>query len=286
MTNIEMRMEVAAIKRKAREQFGRGDCALALRNAGFDLFQTGRLMFPGFHYGNNVETLKNDILLSQAFPEETGIRSTASIPVLQACSKHVDPIYMFKLAKKNRWRAKRIDEIITSEDFATLTPIGVKPLTYLEVLLGVNGQGSPTAKGIYTLLYTSPAAYTKYSKWVDVNIVNNPHANEGRDYVALSSPKSTGGYRNFGKDYRLSVDFAKELTMISQSRNARVIREYFINVQTSAWAIKNGAILPSARYSLQETAKAIVSAAETAYLDMSIRDNMLKELNKIEALVA
>jgi len=90
---------------------------------------------------------------------------------------------------------------------------GMTDLTPIEVVLGVDGNGMTTAKKLYRFLelYSS-----NYAGWVQMNIVDNIFAEEGKDYISFFiheerfNPNPTQGYK-------LTATFAKKLCMTSNS---------------------------------------------------------------------
>lgn len=93
--------------------------------------------------------------------------------------------------------------------------------TPIEIALGVDTNGMTTAKQLYNFLELDPS---HYKRWCTRNITNNPYAEEGTDYfVENISPTGRGSV-----DYRLTVDFAKQIATSARSEKGLAARNYFI----------------------------------------------------------
>lgn len=66
-----------------------------------------------------------------------------------------------------------------------------------------------------------------YSRWVRQNIIENDFADENVDYVGFTIVVNG----NNSTDYALTLDFAKELCMMSKCENGKIIRKYFIECE-------------------------------------------------------
>lgn len=84
-----------------------------------------------------------------------------------------------------------------------------------------NGQRAVNARDLYLFL-----GYDKsqWSRWYTTNIINNEFAEEGIDYQTFDTV-SNG---NPTKDFALSIDFAKELSMLARNEKGKQARRYFI----------------------------------------------------------
>lgn len=119
--------------------------------------------------------------------------------------------------------------------------------TPIEALLNVDKEGNTTARNLYEFLDLEKA---HYSRWCKKNIEENPYAEENIDYQIINSPskESLTGRGNF-TDYKLTSDFAKKLSMVSNSERGEQARNYFIAVEKKLKEIalaedkKNRAIL-------------------------------------------
>ena len=73
---------------------------------------------------------------------------------------------------------------------------------------------------------------THYARWVKVNILENPYAEEGHDFSPLKakSPNDTIMGRPT-TDYRISASFAKKLAMTTRSARGEQARIYFLQCE-------------------------------------------------------
>lgn len=93
--------------------------------------------------------------------------------------------------------------------------------TPIEIALGVDADGMTTAKQLYNFLELNPS---HYKRWCTRNITNNPYAEEDVDYfVGNISPAGRGSV-----DYKITVDFAKQIATSTRSKKGLAARNYFI----------------------------------------------------------
>ena len=71
--------------------------------------------------------------------------------------------------------------------------------------------------------------YNNYSRFVKRNITENEFAEEGKDYIFVSSEKQ-GKRGNFRQDYNINIDFAKKLCMVSKSKKGNEIRNMLVEL--------------------------------------------------------
>lgn len=102
----------------------------------------------------------------------------------------------------------------------------VKAATPIEIALSIDEEGYTTARKLYEWLELDAA---HYSRWVRVNLLENAFAEEGKDYSPLRVSKSGRG--NFAEDYRISVTFAKRLSMMSKTERGEDARKYFLGCE-------------------------------------------------------
>lgn len=74
---------------------------------------------------------------------------------------------------------------------------------------------------------------SQWSRWCKTNIINNVFALDGKDYVELDTVSRT-------KDYALSIDFSKKLSMMSKNKKGELARDYFLECEKIAnFTVKN-----------------------------------------------
>lgn len=99
--------------------------------------------------------------------------------------------------------------------------------TPIEIALGVDENGMTTARKLYDFLELGAG---QFSRWAKTNIENNEFYEEGTDWVGFDI-MSNG---NKCKDYKLTTDFAKHLSMESHSAKGKIARQYFVTVEDKA----------------------------------------------------
>lgn len=102
-----------------------------------------------------------------------------------------------------------------------------KMQTPIEIVLGVDENGMTTARALYDFL---ELAQGQFSRWAKTNIESNEFYEESKDWWGFDIV-SNG---NNCKDYRLTTDFAKHLSMESHSSKGKIARQYFITVEDKA----------------------------------------------------
>lgn len=97
--------------------------------------------------------------------------------------------------------------------------------TPIEIALKIDENGMTSLKNLYEFLEINPS---NYSKWCKRNIINNPFATENIDYIPirLENENHTGGRPTY--DYKLTSDFAKQLSMTVKNERGQEARKYFI----------------------------------------------------------
>lgn len=81
-----------------------------------------------------------------------------------------------------------------------------------------------TARELYEFL---ELAKGQFARWATQQILHNQFAEEGVDYEGFDIVVEG----NLTKDYKLSIEFAKKLCMISKSERGEQARNYFIEVE-------------------------------------------------------
>lgn len=102
------------------------------------------------------------------------------------------------------------------------------------------GQRTVQARNMYLGLNLEPA---HWKRWATKNIEKNPFAIEGIDWVSLTLVVSESNVSsslertkkgNFAKDYILTLDFAKKLSMQVKTQRGEDLRNYFLEVEKVA----------------------------------------------------
>ena len=96
--------------------------------------------------------------------------------------------------------------------------------TPIEIALKIDEQGMTTARDLYEFL-EMPSQ--NFARWAKTNIEDNEFYEEGKDWQGFFIVKNG----NKCKDYRLTTDFAKHLSMESHSAKGKEARRYFITVE-------------------------------------------------------
>ena len=99
--------------------------------------------------------------------------------------------------------------------------------TPIEIVLGVDENGMTTARALYDFLELAP---TQFARWAKQNIESNEYFEENTDWWGFDIVSSS----NKCKDYRLTTDFAKHLSMESHSSKGKIARQYFISIEDKA----------------------------------------------------
>ena len=87
-----------------------------------------------------------------------------------------------------------------------------------------NGKNVVSAKELYDFLGYDRS---QWSRWYQTNILNNEYAEDNVDYEAFDTV-SNG---NHTKEFAITIDFAKELSMLSRTEKGKKARLYFIKCE-------------------------------------------------------
>lgn len=90
-----------------------------------------------------------------------------------------------------------------------------------------NGIETVSARALYKFLDLDRS---QWSRWSRKNIEEDEYFDEGIDYLGFDI-MSNG---NQTKDYALSIDMAKELSMLARNKKGKEARQYFIEVEKRA----------------------------------------------------
>ncbi|HRQ17726.1 MAG TPA: phage antirepressor KilAC domain-containing protein [Agriterribacter sp.] len=110
------------------------------------------------------------------------------------------------------------------------------------------GKRVVSSRGLYDALRLDRS---HYSRWVNMNIINNQFAFEGVDWEGFAIVANGNETREFA----LSLDFAKRLAMMAKSEAGEIVRQYFLECERRA---KN----PVANISRLDMAKMLLRAEE------------------------
>lgn len=131
-----------------------------------------------------------------------------------------------------------------------------------------NGKRAVNARDLYLFL-----GYDKsqWARWYTTNIINNDFAEEGIDYQTFDIV-SNG---NATKEFALSIDFAKELSMLARNERGKQARKYFIACEE---AVNHGSLTSKTKLSLSDQMKAATWAAKFLNLNESSKLLMAKKI--------
>ena len=96
--------------------------------------------------------------------------------------------------------------------------------TPIEIALGIDENGYTTARALYDFL-EMPSQ--NFARWAKKNIEENEYFDENTDWWGFFVMKNG----NKCKDYRLTTEFAKHLSMESHSAKGKIARQYFLKVE-------------------------------------------------------
>jgi phage anti-repressor protein len=97
--------------------------------------------------------------------------------------------------------------------------------TPIEIALQIDKDGMTTLKNLYEFLELEPS---HYKRWYSKNIIQNNFATENVDYFII---RHEGENPNSGRptiDFKLTSDFAKQLSMTVKNERGQQARQYFI----------------------------------------------------------
>lgn len=133
-----------------------------------------------------------------------------------------------------------------------------------------DGKKAVSARDLYEFLEVK----TRFNDWITRRIEQYDFI-ENVDYVSLTQNRVSGG---FEKDYALSVDAAKELSMVEGNEKGKQARRYFIACEKAV--ASNAHVLPH----IQDLTQAKILAAEFNMKALSMNDAskipLLKAINE------
>lgn len=144
--------------------------------------------------------------------------------------------------------------------------------TPIEIALGVDENGMTTARALYEFLEMPTQ---NFARWAKTNIEDNEFYEENKDWWGFFIVKNG----NNCKDYRLTTDFAKHLSMESHSSKGKIARQYFITVEDKA---KEMAIN---RSQLSPQMQMVMSLAENMARQELEQKKQAEQVQKLESTV-
>ncbi len=147
--------------------------------------------------------------------------------------------------------------------------------TPIEIALGVDENGMTTARALYEFLGLAPS---QFARWAKQNIENNEFYEENSDWVGFDIV-SNG---NKCRDYRLTTDFAKHLSMESHSERGKEARQYFITIENKAkeFAINRSELSPQMQmfYAIADEQAKMELKQKQQEKEMASMKNKIKDL--------
>lgn len=115
----------------------------------------------------------------------------------------------------------------TTQDLPTTTNTNVEvtDLTPIEIALQIDENGMTSLKNLYDFLQLDKSHYTK---WCKRNIIDNPFAVENVDYISFRPKCENPNGGRPTTEYKLTSDFAKQLSMTVKNERGQEARKYFI----------------------------------------------------------
>lgn len=81
---------------------------------------------------------------------------------------------------------------------------------------------------------------SQYSRFIKMNLIDNPYFDEGKDYSTVMSSENLGKRGRFRQEYYIHIDAAKKLCMVSKSAKGEQIRNELVQMTKQ---IENKALL-------------------------------------------
>ncbi|MEG2289645.1 MAG: antA/AntB antirepressor family protein [Clostridium sp.] len=104
-----------------------------------------------------------------------------------------------------------------------------------ELLLNSDDMKINSVKKLYSEMELNKA---HWARWYSKNIINNEFFKEDKDWEVVTLKATTEKGGQVGKDFSVSIEFAKHLTMQGKSLNSHKIRSYFILIEKSVKGIQ------------------------------------------------
>lgn len=146
------------------------------------------------------------------------------------------------------------------------------------IKITTNEQGSKvvSARELYDNLGLDKS---NWSKWYPKNIEKNQFAIEGTDYTILVLSTKTPDVGRPTKDFALTIDFAKRLSMMARTEEGEKIRNYFIECekQLQVKALPSTKELALMVVKAEEEKEALAFQLEIKTQDLALANETIKE---------
>lgn len=134
-----------------------------------------------------------------------------------------------------------------------------------------DGKQLVSAKELYKNL---GLASQHYAKWYEKNLISNDFAINGEDYIELPQ-------RGRSKDFAITIDFAKRISMMSKTEKGEEIRKYFIECESIAKDMKEINLKPKLPSNLKEAYLALAQAEEEKEMLLIQNENLNTVLDNL-----
>lgn len=137
--------------------------------------------------------------------------------------------------------------------------------TPIEIALGIDEEGRTTARNLYDYLELEKS---QFARWAKTNIENNEFYEENKDWIGFDIMANG----NKCKDYKLTTDFAKHLSMLSRSSKGKIARDYFVNVEEGTKKLAKGIsdLSSELKYMIRLELNQKEQAAELKHMDSRV----------------
>lgn len=147
--------------------------------------------------------------------------------------------------------------------------------TPIEIALGIDENGMTTARKLYGFLEMNKAAF---ARWARTNIECNEFYEENKDWWGFNTMLNG----NECRDYKLTTDFAKHLSMESHSPKGKEARNYFLAVEDK---LKEVVIQISDLPPEMQMFKSIFDQQARQYIEMqNIKDESKRVSDRVESI--
>lgn len=103
--------------------------------------------------------------------------------------------------------------------------LNVSSQTPIEIALQIDENGMTSLRNLYEFLELSPSQFTR---WCKRNVLDNPFATENIDYFTLRLDVDSSVKGQSKLEYKITSDFAKQLSMTVKNERGQEARKYFI----------------------------------------------------------